>query len=113
MYNVSYEDKRLALESAACSYSGARKRWEERRQTGLSDDDLKKALEKEFGIYGGGTHRNTMSIAYQGAGLKVWFSPNSSLNCSDQLILQGVQTVRMARAVFRVPNPDDDQLGLF
>lgn len=43
------------LKIAICSFSDAEARWKRRRETGLSDEDLARAIAYEFGTLAGGT----------------------------------------------------------
>ena len=44
------------LFSSLYSFSGAKERWNTRREKGLTDRELEAAIADEFGIWGGATH---------------------------------------------------------
>lgn len=71
---LTEQDRHAAFVQAVTNTQGAQKRWNERQNTGLSDEDLHSALRYELGIAGGGGCRESISICYQGAGLKIWAS---------------------------------------
>ncbi|TVZ39755.1 hypothetical protein P886_4163 [Alteromonadaceae bacterium 2753L.S.0a.02] len=115
MSTLSMEDKRKAFYLAVTSFQGSEARWESRAQTGLNNAELLEALRYEIGIAGGRSGcRDKLNVSYQGAGLKIWAS-RAGRNCvvSDKPILQGEATLKMAREVFSIANPDEEQLDLF
>ncbi|GJL94926.1 MAG: hypothetical protein DHS20C05_13310 [Hyphococcus sp.] len=107
-------DKRNAFLAAVGSYQRSNERWLERQQTGLTDKQLEDALKYELGIFGGSSARdNCPSITYQGAGLKIWAGWRTVNHCLEKPIFEGRQTIALARELFAIPNPDDDQLSMF
>ena len=98
---------------AVHSYSGSKARWAQHIRTGLTDDELHDALKRELGIHGGSGCRDSINIAYAGSGLKIWASWDYANSSLDKPILQGRQTMEMARKVFGIRNPDDCQMSLF
>lgn len=114
MRPLTHQDKFAAFKSATCSFTKAKKRWDERAQTGLTDQDLMEALKYELGIAGGSSgHRDCPCIHYQGAGLKIWASWESFTPQRCEPIFKGNATMRMARDVYSIKHPNDAQLGLF
>lgn len=94
--------------------SRSKERWKERAATGLTDDELEQALVYEFGIEGGGGGPNSISYWYRRAGLKIWASwENACPQYRAAPFVGGKATVRMAREIYGIPDPDDDQLSLF
>lgn len=111
---LSPEDKLRAFKKATHGMEGTEPRWRERAERGLTDDDLKAALEYEIGIYGGRCGPGETSVTYQAAGLKIWADWNSAApdtNCKP--IFQADATIRMAREVYGIKDPTDAQLALF
>lgn len=110
---LSQQDIHAAFIRAVHSMAGAKDRWQQRIKTGLNDPALQEALQYELGLFGGFSARDMLSIAYQGAGLKIWASWDGVNHCTDTPILQGKQTIAYAREVFNIPNPDNNQMSLF
>ena len=84
-----------------------------RAERGLTDEELKTALEYELGIYGGSGGPGDMSLAFQAAGLKIWADWNTVVPdryCKP--IFQGAATIRMAREVYGIKDPTDAQMAL-
>ena len=109
----SQDEKRGVFLRAVCSYAGAKNRWEARSKSPLNDDELEQALKHEIGIAGGSGCRDSISIAYQGSGLKIWASRTTPNHFSDEPIFQGTQTMKMARLVFNIVDPSNLQADLF
>ena len=98
---------------AVHSFSGAKDRWQQRAVSGMTNDALHDALKRELGIHGGSGCRDSIDIAYEGSGLKIWASRDIPNSCLDEPILQGRQTMDMARKVLGIRHPDDRQMSLF
>lgn len=114
MRTLTDEDKKKAFIAAVTSYQNADIRWQERAQSGLTDEQLFEAVHYELGIAGGSSQTEKRpSISYQGAGLKIWASWGFLNPHNDQPIFEGSATLRIAREVYQITNPDDDQLSLF
>ncbi len=110
---LTQDDVRNGFIRAVCSYSGARERWTERSSTGLTDEELKEALAYELGTAGGSGAKGALHVNYQGAGLKIWIAWEIVNPYSMPPTLQGSGTMRMAREVFAIADPNNDQLALF
>ncbi len=100
--------------------TNADERWQARREKGLTNDELRRAVGHEYGIYGGGPVRPCEKYdgwhTVQGAGnsgenpkLWVYFGFESRNRKPD---LEGPRLVRYARDVLRIPDPSDKQLSL-
>lgn len=87
---LSHEDKLYAFRRATNGFSQSEGRWKERAERGLTDEELKAALEYELGIYGGSGGPGDMSLTFQAAA-----------------------TIRMAREVYGIKDPTDTQMALF
>ena len=110
---LTQEDKQHALRRALTSTQGAVKRWSERAATGLSDEDMAKAVRYELGICGGSGCRDSIDIHYEGAGFKIWAAWECFNPYQTEPIFQGQATITAARQLFGVKSPDDIQLDLF
>jgi hypothetical protein len=79
---------------------------------GMTDDQLAAALERHIGILGGASARKYCpSIAYRGAGLCIWASWGSA-DFKGTPIYSGVATLRLARQLYGIADPDERQLQL-
>ena len=107
------EEKRGVFLRAVHSYSGSKERWEKRSEKPMSDEELQEALKYELGTFGGGGCRDSISIAYQGCGLKIWADRDYANSCIDEPLFQGAQTVKMARLVFNIIDAANPQTDLF
>ena len=110
---LSTEDKHHAFKRATNSFKGAAERWVERAQTGMTDEELADALAFEMGISGGMGSKNELSIAYQGSGLKIWAAWSIEDRDMDNPIFEGKATIAMAREVYGIYDPSDNQLAMF
>lgn len=110
---LTEEEKRSAFLRAVSGFQGSKDRWAKRIQTGLNDDALAKALKYELGHFGGSGGRDSLNIAYQGDGLKIWAGSYSLNPCTDDPILEGTQTIKMARYVLNIADPSNLQIDLF
>jgi len=110
---LSHEDKHYAFRRATHGMAGSEQRWQERAERGLTDEELKAALEFELGIYGGSCGPGEMSLTFQAAGLKIWADWNTVAPDVDRKpIFQGTATIRMAREVYGIKDPTKAQMAL-
>ena len=79
---------------------------------GVNDDRLRELLERSLGE-GGGCGPGDISYAYNGNGFRIWASWDICNSCVDEPIIKGEATLKMVRHLYNIPNPDDNQLGLF
>ncbi|OLF77691.1 hypothetical protein AWH62_03175 [Maricaulis sp. W15] len=79
---------------------------------GVTDARLEELLGQALGIFGGSGGPNQISLAFQGAGLKIWACWETVNNVTDKPIFQGKATVKMAREVYNIPDPSNRQLKL-
>lgn len=80
---------------------------------GMTDDELGKALEHVIGIMGGSSARdNCPSIAYAGAGLRIWAHWDWP-DMRHKPVLEGARTIAMAREIYGIADPSNSQLDLF
>lgn len=110
---LTQEDKLYAFKRATNGFSQAEGRWKERAERGMSDEELKAALEYEIGIFDGSGGPGDMSLTYQAAGLKIWADWNVVAPHVDRKpIFQGTATIRMAREVYGIKDPTNAQMAL-
>lgn len=79
---------------------------------GVTDQQLEDLLARSLGIFGGSGGPGRLSITYQGAGLKIWAGRSAVNHVTETPIFQGKATVRMAREVYAIPDPGEDQMRL-
>lgn len=113
MASLPREDVVRAFRRATCGFENAEQRWHQRSQTGLTDEQLADALKFELGLLGGECGGSVGWLEYQGDGLKIWASETYISRHRDPPTLQGAATLRMARDVYGIRDPEDRQLGLF
>lgn len=111
---VSASDKKEAFLRAVHSYSGSEVRWQQRKETGLSDEELYEALRYELGTDGGSSGSDMMSIHYSSSNLRIWASWECCYPIEKKyLICEGKKTVAMAREILGINDPSLDQLSMF
>lgn len=102
-------DKRQAFERATRSLIT----WHgEEVAEGVTDERLAELLAEVLGIFGGSGGPNSTSITYTGSGLKIWAGWTTVNHVTDKPIFQGSATVKMAREVYKISDPSDDQVQL-
>ena len=104
-------DRVRALRLAAESMEGAKERWAERAASGQTDEQLMRALEYEFGAMGG-CSRDDIGVTYQSNGLKLWVDRCIGSR-SQPPILEVQATLRLAREVYGIADPEERQGRLF
>ena len=112
MKPLSYDDKVYAFKRATGGFAKSHQRWADRAASGLNDEQLQEALKYEIGIFGGSCGPNQMDITYQGAGLKIWAGWSILNHHEAKPIFDEQSTIEMARLVYGISDPDDDQLSL-
>jgi len=109
----THDERLWAFRKATNGFAGSSGRWIERAVRGMTDDELAEALAFELGIMGGSGGPAQISLAFQGAGLKIWASWESINLVQDTPIFAGKATIAMAREVYGIPDPSDRQITLF
>lgn len=89
------------------------RRYAEEIDRGMTDEELHAALAQVLGIFGGSGGPDCLSVCYQGACLKIWGSWKSLNHCTTEPLFQGARTVAIARHIYKIADPADQQLGLF
>lgn len=107
---LTHEDVEEAFRRSTNSFAGAAERWAARVESGLTDEELAEALRYELGIAGGSSGCGSLSVAYQGAGLKIWAGWAGSPLTPPAL--EGARTVAFAREYYGIPDPSDEQMKL-
>lgn len=110
MHDLTPQDREQAFIKATRLFP---QRYAEQIVQGMTDDELTAALKDYLGIFGGSGARDTLGIAYRGAGLKIWASWDIINTVQDMPIFAGAETVKMARRIYGIADPDDDQPDLF
>lgn len=108
---LTREDAEEAFRRATNSVVGSAERWAARVKSGLTDEALAEALRYELGIGGGSSGRGSLSVAYQGAGLKIWAGWAGWPLTPP--VLQGARTIAFAREYYGISDPSDEQMSLF
>ena len=101
-----------AIQHAFMSTGGSESRWRDLAAKGATDAELRKAISRELGIYGGASGGPGMAkVVYKGgADPRIWLhqiSPDGTPS------LQGKELLRAARAIFGIGQPvTEDQMRL-
>ena len=106
---LTHDEKVAAFKAATRSLIN---RYGEELAEGVTDARLEELLKQALGIFGGSGGPDQISLAFQGAGLKVWASWETVNNVTDKPIFQGKATVKMAREVYNIPDPANSQMRL-
>lgn len=80
---------------------------------GMTEAELTAALEQVLGIFGGSCGPGRMDVAHQAAGLKIWGGWHFVNHHTEKPLFKDAATLAMARHVYGIANPDDDQMALF
>ena len=80
---------------------------------GMTDKELEDALVSSLGIFGGSSSPDRVSVCYKGSGLKIWGGRHCINHVLESPLFEGNITLKMARDVYEIANPDEDQMMLF
>jgi hypothetical protein len=80
---------------------------------GMTDAALASALEQVLGIFGGSCGPGRMDVAHQAAGLKIWGGWYFVNHHIEKPLFHGTKTLAMARHIYGISDPDNDQMALF
>lgn len=108
---LTHEEKLWVFRQATRSFADSGTRWAERAARGMTDAELEEALRYELGIMGGRGGPGEPSIAYQGAGLKIWGSWQGINHVRDRPLFEGRATIAIARQVYGIRDPADRQMS--
>jgi len=79
---------------------------------GFTDVELAAKLEAALGIFGGSGGPDQLSVTYKGAGLKIWGGRSVVNHVTTAPLFQGKETIMMAREVYQIVDPNNEQLQL-
>lgn len=80
---------------------------------GMTDKELEDALVSSLGIFGGSSSPDRVSVCYKGSGLKIWGGWHCINHVLEPPLFEGNITLKMARDIYEIANPDEDQMMLF
>ncbi len=82
-------------------------------KAGMTDNELWAALEVTLGLFGGSGGPDRLSVSYKGSGLRIWGAWHIVNQVIEPPLFSGRATVAMARTVYNIADPEDNQLALF
>lgn len=91
---------------------GLPKRFQGKLQNGMTDSELTEALEQVLGVFGGSCGPGQMSVVHQASGLKIWGAWHIVNHHTEAPLFQGRGTLAMARHIYAIKDPGDDQMSL-
>ena len=80
---------------------------------GVTDERLRELLVRALGIFGGSGGPNQLNVTYQGSGLNIWASREIHNHVKLKPTFQGELVVKMAREIYEISDPSEDQLSMF
>jgi hypothetical protein len=80
---------------------------------GMTDTALTSALEQVLGIFGGSCGPGRLDVAHQAAGLKIWGGWHFLNHRTEKPLFANAKTLAMARHIYGISDPDDEQMALF
>lgn len=104
-YRITDEDTAVFFEAT----KGLARRHGRQFRNGMTDAELRRALESLFGIWGGSGGPEQVDVSHQAAGLKIW----AGFSTRSRPLFAGEATLRMARHLYGIPNPAASQLSMF
>jgi hypothetical protein len=85
-------------------------RYGERFKIRMNDADLRSALAESLGLFGGSGSPDGPSVAYTGAGFRIWGGRHTVNHHLQKPLFAGDVTVAMAREVYEIIDPQSGQL---
>ncbi len=82
-------------------------------EAGMTDKELHAALEIVLGAFGGSGGPDCLSVSYKGSGLRIWGGWQVVNHVIEPPLFSGKATVAMARTIYNIADPEDNQLALF
>jgi hypothetical protein len=82
-------------------------------RAGMTDAALEDALGRTLGIWGGSSGPGELDVSFQGSGLRIWASWGFHNSQQAKPVLSGRATVALAREVYGIRDPQDQQMRLF
>jgi hypothetical protein len=80
---------------------------------GMADVDLINALQRALGTFGGSCGPQRLCVIHQASGLKIWGGWHIVNHVTEAPLFKTRQTLEMARYLYNIANPDDQQLSFF
>lgn len=95
---LTRSEREWVFRRATQGFEGSAARWAPHTKTDLT-------------VLGGSGGPGEISIAFPGAGLKIWGGWETPITVTDAPLFEGAATIAMARETYGVRNPDDRQLA--
>jgi hypothetical protein len=89
------------------------KRYADEVAKGMTDVVLTSSIEHVLGIFGGSCGPGRRDVAHQAAGLKIWGGWHFVNHHTEKPLYLGTKTLAMAWHIYKVRDPDDEQMALF
>lgn len=113
MKPLTEEEKRRAfIKATGGDHPAGKERWAEHARAGMTDEELTAALSRALGIFGGSGGPGEISLTFQGSGLKIWASREIVNHIATPPTFAGAATIAMAREVYGITDPTNDQMRL-
>ena len=106
---LSAADRELIFRQATRSFE---RQYRECFAKGMADGELRHALEQSLGIFGGSSGPGMPSVTVMGSGLRIWGGWDHVNHVTDRPLFSGRSTMAMARTIYAIVDPHDDQLSL-
>ena len=103
-------DKRDIFQIATGSFVH---RFVDKIEAGMTDEELAAALDVTLGIFGGSGGPDRPSVAFTGSGLRIWGGWHVVNTQTEKPLFAGKRTIAMARQVYGIADPNNNQLDLF
>lgn len=79
---------------------------------GMTDEVLTQALSTCLGTFGGSAGPGRLSTIHTGSGLRIWGGWHIVNHVTENPLFAGTTTIAMAREVYEIANPSQQQLDL-
>lgn len=80
--------------------------------SGMSNKELKAALQNVMGIFGGSGGPGRLSVCFKGPGLRIWGGRHSLNHVEEKPLFSGTATIAMAREIYDIIDPELEQMTL-
>ena len=84
----------------------------DRFASGMSNAELKAALEQVLGIFGGSGGPDRLSVCFKGSDLRIWGGRCSFNHVEEKSLFSGTATIAMAREIYDIADPELEQMSL-
>jgi len=92
--------------------AGLIKRYGDSFACGMSDTELKAALEQILGIFGGSGGPDRLSVCFKGSGLRIWGGHRAFNHIEEKPLFKGATTIAVAREIYGIADPELEQMSL-